>query len=339
MSDSSSSPLWVRSPEVQINLNLPFARRYAEVPDSILQMGRHLLDVLADDIPQKARALAPLVRLRTANRFHAEALALARHVGSSWQEITVANIVYDLVLSAFGCSTIALPGPDGPVIARNMDWAPETVLARCSCLMTYQKHGVTKFINAGWPGAIGVVTGLSARGFAIVLNAVRCEEPFQRFGYPVLLHLRRVLEDATDFDHALQLLSHQKLTTGALITLVGTENHQRVCIERSPTRFALRWPETGGVLVTTNDYRKLFEPLIHDNAEIFRTTCSRFDHLTRFFADHVAGQPVKDEKLLYVLTDPGVIQGITAQHIILHPTSGSVRLFVPTRLLAADASR
>src|SRR6185436_13361526 len=115
------------------------------------------------------------------------------------------------------------------------------------------RNGDFQFANAGWPGAAGVVTGMSARGFAVVLNAVIGPEGHSRLGYPVLLHLRRVLEDAPDFDTARRWLCDQRLTVSALFTLVGRENDQRVVIERTPTRHAERWSCGNQPLITTND--------------------------------------------------------------------------------------
>ena len=68
-----------------------------------------------------------------------------------------------------------------------MDWWPEDLLAQASYLVCYHRNGVTQFVNAGWPGAVGVVTGMSHRGFAVALNAVSCPEPLAKTGYPVLL--------------------------------------------------------------------------------------------------------------------------------------------------------
>ncbi|MGE0711420.1 MAG: hypothetical protein AB7N76_37240 [Planctomycetota bacterium] len=41
-----------------------------------------------------------------------------------------------------------------------------------------------------------------------------------------------------------------------------------------------------------------------------------------------------DEQLLALLTDPEVIQTITAQHVLLRPRQGLLRVFVPARLVA-----
>ncbi len=76
--------------------------------------------------------IAQLARLRTCNRFHREIVAMARLAEVDWRQLMLANLSYDLVLAFMGCSTIALPTAEGPVLARNMDWWPEDLLARAS---------------------------------------------------------------------------------------------------------------------------------------------------------------------------------------------------------------
>jgi hypothetical protein len=324
---------WIERPTVDLDLATPIGRLYDALPADVFHAGRSLLAVVMRDIPRPARALAYLVNLRTGGRFHREAVSLARQVEADWREVILANISYDLVLATFGCSTVVLPTPSGPVVARNMDWWPEDALARASYLFRYFKDGKLRYANAGWPGAIGVVTGLSGRGFAIVLNAVISSEGSSKTGYPVLLHLRRVLEDAEDFDAALKMLAQQHLASPALVTLVGSDNGQRVVIERTPTRHALRWANREEPLVATNDYRLLYKPVTRAGTEIYETTCGRYEALCRFFAGHLADQEVNDAALLYTLSDPTVIQTITAQHIIMRPRTGEIQLFVPRRLL------
>jgi Acyl-coenzyme A:6-aminopenicillanic acid acyl-transferase len=324
---------WIERPTIDLDLALPPEERYARFPDAVLASGRQLLAAIMQEIPAQARALAYWVRLRTAGRFHKEAVALARQVGADWRDVMLANVTYDLMLAALGCSTVALPTPSGPVVARNMDWWPEEQLARASYLIRCSESGHFRYASAGWPGTIGVVTGLSARGFAVVLNAVLSPEGTRKTGYPVLLHLRRVLEDAADFDAALTMLKKETLASPALVTLVGSDNAQRVVIERTPTRHALRWAGRDEPLFATNDYRLLFKPQTGTGSIIYETTCTRYEALCRFFAGHRPDRDVEDEELLHVLSDPAVIQSITAQHILMRPRTGAIRLFVPRRLL------
>lgn len=328
---------WIERSEIKIDFARPPERLLEEVPSDAIARGQELLAAVMHEIPRAARFIADLVRLRTWGRFQQEAVLLARQAQASWRHILLANVSYDLLLTTMGCSTIALPTPEGPVVARNMDWWPEGILARSSYVVRCVRGDDLLFVNAGWPGSIGVVTGLSARGFAVVLNAVTGPEKKARTGYPVLLHLRRVLDDAADFEQALKMLSEQKLMAPALITLVGSENHQRVVIERTPCRHALRWAEPDQPLFATNHYRSLYPPQDSPGHVFYQNTCARYATLERFFAGHQADQPVRDEALLYVLSDPQIIQTITAQHIIMRPRSKSVRLFVPRRLVDAAA--
>lgn len=330
---STSASLWTESPTLTIDLARPFAERYQHTPEPIRELGRSLLDGLATQLPHTPDPFLRHVIATTGGRFEEEARALSDILSVPWQELTVANLAYDIAVSLFGCSTVALPTPQGPVVARNMDWPQQDILARSSCLIRYQHNEQLQFANAGWPGAIGAVTGLSGNGFCVTLNAVLSSEPPTPDGYPVLLQIRRILEDAADFDAALKALSEQPLTTSALLTLVGTDNDQRVVIERTATRSALRWPDGDAPLITTNDYRELAKPRTSDEVEIYETTCSRFDYLTAFFENHSPDTTPTNDHLLYALTEPSVIQSITAQHIIMHPGSGRVQLFVPTRYL------
>ena len=324
---------WVERPTLQLDLALAPDQRYAHVPAEAVRSGKTLLAAIMREIPASAKLLADLVRLRTANRFHADAVGLARHVGADWREIVLATISYDLLLSSLGCSTVALPTPRGPVLARNMDWWPEDLLAQASYLVHCRRGNDFVFANAGWPGSIGIVSGLSARGFGLVLNAVLSPDPPSKLGYPVLLHLRRVLEDARDFSDAVRMVANTHLPVGGLITLVGTENNQRVVVERTPKRHALRWPKGDEPLVVTNDYRLLARPENCTELETCRTTCSRYDACREFFGSHTADRDVNDTELLFRLSDPRVIQTITAQHVILRPRERSARLFVPRRLV------
>jgi Acyl-coenzyme A:6-aminopenicillanic acid acyl-transferase len=323
---------WVERPVLQLDLEGSIEQVRQTLPDEAVASGRRLLAAVLREIPASARLLAHWARWRTGNRFQREARTIAEVVGAAWQDIVLANVSYDLLLASMGCSTIALATPEGPVVARNMDWWPEDLLARCSYLVRYSRRGELRFANAGWPGAIGAVTGLSARGFAIVLNAVLSPDPVCRTGYPVLLHIRRVLEDARDFGAALEMLARQRLAVPALFTLVGRENHERVVIERTPKRHAQRWAVNQEPLFATNDYRLLFRPQASENAEIYRTTCSRYEALCDFFAGRPHGQGIEDSALLYILSDPTVMQTITAQHIVMRPRTDEIRLFVPRRL-------
>ena len=334
-------PPWTASSAIDIDLDQPLSRRFGHVGPDLIGHAHRLLRAVIAEMPPAALRLARAIDARTGLRFHAESKALAEVAGVDWREVMLGNVSYDLALASIACSTVALPTPDGPVLARNMDWWPEHLLARASCLIRCTRGEKPAFALAGWPGSIGAVSALSANGFAVVLNAVLSGEKYSLAGYPVLLFLRRVLEEARDFDAALKMLRTRRLFTSGLFTLVGTRNEQRVCVERTPTRAFLRWARDGEPLVTTNSYvgfddqgRDRADPPAEDR---FCTECTRaaaLFQLSRRLKGGL-GADLRDG-LLYALSDPAVIQQITAQHVLMQPATNRVELYVPTHLLAED---
>jgi len=326
-------PPWIEVPAVRLEGDLPLARRFAEFPKELVDRGRELLDSIADHFPPSYRHLARLAALRTGYRFTAEAKALADRVGTDWQRIVVANLSYDLVIASLGCSTVALATPDGPVLARNMDWAPERPLAAASVRIDFVRNGRVATRTANWPGGIGVVTGLSTRGFAVALNAVFHPAGPDRLGYPVLLFLRTLLDDAKDFEDALRRLRARRLATAGLFTLVGRRNDERVVVERSTRDAVVRRPDGDGPLVATNHYQA-FE--IERGPLAFGLTGTSADRCLSLSQLVSAGSAAfTDARLLFALSDPSVIQSITAQHVIARPVRDELRVYVPRRLLTS----
>lgn len=330
-------PPWIECPTINIDFCAPLQQRFSAAPPQAYARARELLDGVLREMPPLARSLAELVGPLTGGRFDEECQALARAVNVDWRDVMLANVSYDFALAYLGCSTVALATPHGPVVARNMDWWPEDLLARASYQLRFSEQGRLRFINAGWPGAIGAVTGVSASGFCVVLNAVLSPDGVEPQGYPVLLFVRSVLEDALDFEDALARLTHERLAAPGLFTLAGRENSQRVVIERTPIRHALRWAVGNDPLIATNDYRRLFRPQTSDVGEIYRTTCDRYAALERHLQGYRGDRIADDAELLNALTAPDVIQGITAQHVVLRPRDGNAKLFAPRRFFLEPA--
>jgi hypothetical protein len=289
-------------------------------PPDLIEAGRRLLHGILNDVKTGCirRLVARFFARRALKRlpmFAEEMRLAAETVAASPVDMMQANISYDLLLGMFGCSTMALATPDGPVLARNMDWLLPDLIARASCV-TATPHG----LNASAVGAVGVVSGMSKRGFAVVLNAVIAGKP-NKNGFPVMLFLRYLLDEADSFAAAVRMTTETPLATAALITLVGTENRERVCVERLPTVAAPRWADGDAPLICTNHYRTLAKP----------ETCDRYDYLRRC-APALLARPT-DADLLGLLRDERVLQPITAQHIIARPARNELRLYVPSAWL------
>ncbi|MFO0822535.1 MAG: C45 family autoproteolytic acyltransferase/hydrolase [Gemmataceae bacterium] len=231
-------------------------------------------------------------------------------------DIMLATLSYDLCVEGHGCSTVALAASEGPILARNLDWSPADLLAQAGCVLP-----TACGLEAGFVGCVGVVTGLSNRGFALALNAIWCGHT-EPGGYPVLLFLRHLLDHASGFAEALNLAATTPLMSGCLISLTGTRNDERAVVERTPSSSTLRTPYGDEPLVVTNHYRPR-------NSVV---CCNRYDQL---MADSLAlpARPT-DERILACLTREPVFNGGTTHHVLMRPSGGSLRLFVPGDLLA-----
>ncbi len=241
---------------------------------------------------------------------HAERARLAATViGVEPVQLLSGNLCYDILAGtiAMGCSTLALPGKDGPFLARNMDWFPAEKIAKASCLVS-EDYGV----NAGFLGMVGVVTGMSRNGFCVCINAAF--GGFDPDGYPTLLFLRHVLDTAKNFAEALKMVENERLMSGGIITLVGTRNDERAIVERAYSKAMVRKPTGDEPLLATNHFRALAEPEV----------CPRYEYMAQ-----TAGR----SPAMGILTDSRVLQSITAQHVVMCPATQFAEMYVPSRLL------
>lgn len=323
-------------PVVTRDLSLPVAAQLSDLPAEVVAGGARLMQSMVGDWDATlAKQIVPAIDERTEGRFRAEAEAFGRQIGAPWENVLLANVSYDLIMASFACSSLALATDDGPVLARNMDWWPERPLAQTSLLWRFAEGGRPAMWIGGWPGSIGVVTGMSSRGFALALNSVPNPDRPNLDGYPALLHLRRVLEDAADFDEAVDAIDREPLAASALVMVVGLTNEQRVVVERTGERSSLRWPEGDEPLRLTNDYRHLFPPSDSDVNPLYQSSCERFERLGELTAHGAVGSDPDDAALLGLLTDPGVKQPVTVQHAIMRPSREQFGLWSPSELLDA----
>lgn len=323
---------WVDAPEMRLDLCSPLAERYEAVEPVFWSSGRRLAMTLRATLPLRPSHLPLIHSFPLVERFHPEASAIGERLDLPSDEVLVANLSYDLALSSILCSAAAVTGPDGPALARNLEWWPQREMARASSLLRFDRGEAPAFWIAGWPGSIGAISGMSAHGFALTLNAAFCDEPAPDDASPVMLLLRCVLEEARGYDEAMERLCAEPLAAPAIVMLVGARNDQRVVIERTPTRCALRRPDGDEPLVATNLFQRLpSRARVGGRGELLRTARRRHRALSALLRAGGAGQ--SDEALLEALSHPAVRMRITAQQMVFRPGPRRVRLVAPSNLL------
>lgn len=331
-------------PIVPVDLSLPPAERWLGLAPHV-GVAQALIDSYLRDLglPDEAAVAswadmlddyrASFVRSDLAEEID----AVADMIGRSSRAVLVANLYYDLVRSVIGCTAFAIDGPRGPVHARNLDWwtedaaaapvarggRPMRLLADGTIVLRATGARAGFFETVGWPGFIGVFSGVAKGRFSITLNAVLSDERTPA-ATSVALLLREVFERCSKYAEAVRVLADTPIACDCLLLVTGARAGELVVIERTPSRAALRGPQDG-VLVVTNDYRSISGAHV-GAGELARTACGRFDRARlRAVAEH----PVDAAGCFAILGDPEVRMGITVQQMVMHAASGALDVRIP----------
>lgn len=244
--------------------------------------------------------------------------SIAAQCSLSEHDVLTANLYYDFVKLLLGCTAFAVPTPDGPIHARNMDWfAQDNCLADFTTVTHFEDR--RPFQSVGWPGFVGVFSGLAPGRFAITMNAALSAEPISA-GESIAFLIRETLESSEAFTDAVSKLAETPISSDCLMLVTGTENNQMVVIERTPTNHALRHPENGSLIVT-NDYRRLHQPTPDVDSPLYSSTCSRFDGVARALQN---GIPHNSDECLAILNKHDVRMPITVQQMVMSAQAGEL---------------
>jgi isopenicillin-N N-acyltransferase-like protein len=204
-----------------------------------------------------------------------EALALAPDPFASrmdtYHRLVLLHSLYDVTLPLersplIGCTSFAL-GRDATVdghalVARTFDFEAGEWFDRDKAVFLVRGNGVIPFASVGWPGFVGVVTGMNAEGVLVAVHGGRAGEA-RAEGIPVAFSLREVLERARDTHEALAILGAQQVMVSHIVFVADASGHFAV-VERAPgARAFVR--ETSATVAVTNHFEG---PMATDPANI-----------------------------------------------------------------------
>jgi isopenicillin-N N-acyltransferase like protein len=248
---------------------------------------------------------------------HAEVAALAEEAGLEMAEAMLAQSFLDMIV-AVGCSTIALPAeaaPDGVArFGRNLDFPTKGIAHKHSVLMVYRPEGRYRFAAIGWPGMVGVLSGMNEHGLTLanmeVPRAMRLPTAM-----PYTLLYRMVLEQCRTVEEALELLKQTPRQSANNLMLMDAAG-DRAVVELTPEAVVVRRAEADQPLLSTNHHRG------EDHATTGR--CWRYDSLQAATADHNGGGI--DPAMLQRMLDD-VSQGeVTMQSMVFEPANRMIYL-------------
>ncbi|MFO0813560.1 MAG: C45 family peptidase [Gemmatales bacterium] len=226
----------------------------------LLQFPEELLNHLAT--PAGTKLLMPTL-LKTSRQlyenfppaYRTEAEAILKHSQINRDTFIFGNTVFDqkhLLMSLIGCSAVIVEknrSSNGqPFMARNMDYMGLGYLQEYTLITVVRQPGKKSFVAIGYPGTIGVISGMNEAGLAIAsletTGAPKEAGPaFDPKGVPFLLNYRQILEECSTVDEAYQMLSKMKRTTSQHLAVC--DKNGGAILEYTPTKVIKRAAEQG----------------------------------------------------------------------------------------------
>ncbi len=251
--------------------------------------------------------------------YRAELDSVIKHSGIDPDLMIVGNTFADISKAA-NCSVLIVEpekSATGQVLfGRNLDYPTGGFLNEYSLVQVVRPRGKHAYAAVGFPGFVGVTSGINDAGLALATLEVRTAKDqsakFDAKGMPYLLSYRRILEECTTIDEAVKLLESIHRTT--MNNLALCDQHQGVIVEITTKNVVVRKPEKG-FCPCTNHFRT--EALCTDKK------CYRYAALSKCFdMDKVDREMV--HKLLHAAN-----QGpYTLQTMLFEPASLSLHLAI-----------
>ena len=205
--------------------------------------------------------------------------AVVKHGGLDRDLAIVGNTFAD-ISKAGGCSVLLVTkdrSATGEILfGRNLDCMTGGFLNEYSLVQVVRPKGKHAFASVGFPGFIGVTSGINDAGLALAtLEVYQAKDKSARFdakGVPYLLTYRRILEECTTIEESVKLLESIKRTT--MNNLAICDKNGCAVLEITTKSVVVRRPENG-LCPCTNHFRS--EELCTDK------TCRRYDSLSKGF--------------------------------------------------------
>lgn len=148
-------------------------------------------------------------------RYQREMEGLADGAGVDLNRLRWMLVVSEL--TERNCSAFAVfgkaTGNDKLYHGRNFDWMIEAGLQDDAALICYEPDGYIPFASAGYLGSIGVLSGMNLEGISISqIGAVTKDGEYA--GVPLMVMLRRILEETKDLDAVTEMITKAKRTVG-----------------------------------------------------------------------------------------------------------------------------
>lgn len=185
-----------------------------------------------------------------------EVAALAKASGVNGQDVMLTQCFLDLT-PITACSTVALPAsaaPDGIArLGRTLDFPSLGVADKFTTLFIVRSPDRYAYASIGWPGMIGVLSGMNEHGLTLsnmeVTRGMRMPSAM-----PYTLLYRAILEQCRTVDEAIAFLQKTPRQTPNNLMLMDAAGNRAVA-EITPESVVVRRADNTSALMSTNHQR------------------------------------------------------------------------------------
>lgn len=132
------------------------------------------------------------------------------------------------------------------------------------------------YASLGWPGLVGVVSGVNNRKIGVFLHFAKTTDVrINREAQPSALIAKEILENAQTLDEAISILKHAKSLGAAIFVLVDGNEQKWAVVERTPSKLGIRRGVGAQVLVDDINDKKLKDDPIADRSRRMRPMLDR----------------------------------------------------------------
>jgi isopenicillin-N N-acyltransferase like protein len=215
--------------------------------------------------------------------------ALAKAHGGQRELLLAANTMFDVKKMFshdtffFGCSSLVISPERSATghafMGRNLDFPTMGYLQDYTLVTVYKPTGKHAFVSIGFPGMIGIISGMNDAGLALaVLEVYNSKDGSARYqnGQPYAMTYRRMLEECTTIEEAIKLLEGTKRTT--MCNLAVCDKNAGGILEITPKSVIYRKPEDG-VCPCTNHFNSA--ELAKEGQNNLYNTLERFQKLSK----------------------------------------------------------
>ena len=202
-----------------------------------------------------------------------------------------------------GCSSFATWGTQSAdsslLIGRNFDFYVGDAFAENKQVAFYTPDQGYKFASVGWPGMIGVLSGMNETGLTVTINAAKSAVPTGS-ATPISILTREILQYASTIDEAFAIAQKRKTFVSESILIGSSKDGKAAIIEKSPEKTVLFKGKEADRLICTNHYQSEEFSKDERNMENIRTSDSpyRFARLEELINENM---PIDASKAASIL--------------------------------------